>query len=423
MRKTVYLYIAVVVLLALTMVNKNTFAQGNNANLTALVDGNTDFAFKFYHTISDQAKDNLIYSPYSLSEAFAMVYAGAQGDTELAMRKTLDYRLTQADIASTFKLLSQDIVSRGNHTPKAAKDPLDLPRALRIANGIWIEKTFPVKQSYQDQMKLAFDAGLQQADFGNAPDAERDKINQWVQQQTENRIKDILPPGTLTPATKMVLANAIYFMNAWQYPFGEQLTTSDSFFLVDGTSIQVPMMTQDEAIDLSYVKEDDADLVALPYLNSGTSMVIFMPDTGKFADFEKALDGDRFRALMSKLDTAAQQKLHLYLPRFKFEYSIDLSEPLKTLGMGVAFSGAADFGGISDQHLEISKALQKAFIGVDEKGTEAAAATVIVMAASLQLNPPPILDLKIDRPFIFFIEDKTTHSILFMGRVLRPVEE
>src|SRR5262249_11499394 len=150
---------------------------------------------------------------------FAMVYAGAKGATEQAMNKTLSYTLPQADVAPTFKLLNDDLMTRGNHEARGEEDTA---RSLHVANGAWIEKTFPVKQSYQDQMKAAFGAGLQLADFIKAPDAEKDKINKWVADQTEDRIQNIIPSGAITPDTRMVLANAIYFKNSWQFAFGEK---------------------------------------------------------------------------------------------------------------------------------------------------------------------------------------------------------
>ncbi len=422
MRKLARLYVALCALLILLAATTVSFVQADTSNSDTLVAGNTRFAFKLYQTLGSGTSDNLVYSPYSVSEAFAMVYAGAHGDTEKVIRTTLEYSLPQTDVPSTFKLLNDDLMARGNHKPGASGDPSDLPRTLHLANGVWVEKTFPIKQAYQDQIKAAYGAGLQLADFVNAPQAEQDKINQWVQQQTEDRIKDIIPPGTLTPATRLVLANAIYFKESWQYPFGNKSTKPDTFFLDNGTSIQTPMMKMDEANPLAYVKDGDTELISLPYVDSGMSMVIVMPGQGKFADFEKSLDADQFKNLMDKLDGADTRQAIVHMPRFKFEFSADLGDKLTSLGMGPAFSGSADFSGISDQPLNIGAALHKAFISVDEKGTEAAAATVIMMVTSAPLNPPPILDVKIDRPFFFVIRDDNTHTVLFMGRVLQPVE-
>jgi serpin B len=422
MRKPAYLQTLLCAVLLLTTISGTALAQGDTSKMKTLVQGNTRFAFKLYHTIGDgNTKANLIYSPYSISEAFAMVYAGAKGDTEKTMSTVLDYSLPQAEVAATFKLLNDDIVSRGNHEADAG-DPSDQPRALNIANGIWVEKNFPVKPAYQQQMGTAFGVGLQPANFSGAPEVERQKINEWIAYETNDRIKDIIPPGALNEGTRMVLANAIYFMNAWQHPFGEAATQPDAFFLLDGTSIQVPMMVHDSANHLPYFQDADADLVELPYLGAGMSMVIVMPASGKFADFEKSLDAQKFTDLMDKLSKTQGQQIRVHMPRYKFEYSQDLTELLKTLGMGPAFT-SADFSGISDEGLSISKAIHKAFIAVDEKGTEAAAATVIIMVTSAQQDPPPVLDVKIDRPFIFFIRDQNTGSILFMGRILKPSEE
>ena len=373
-------------------------------DLAELVAANTAFAFDLYQQVGDQ-DGNLFYSPYSVSIALAMTYAGARGETEQQMADALRFTLPQDRLHPAFNVLDQALASRG-----ASSDEFE----LHIVNRIWGQVDYPFLESFLDVLAENYGAGLNLLDFVNATEQSRVAINDWVADQTRDRIKDLIAPGAITALTRLVLTNAVYFKAAWEEPFNEALTEDGSFHRLDGSQVTVPMMRQNASF--GYAAGDGYQAIELPYEGGELSMVIFLPDAARFAEFEAALDAAHVDAIAQAL---APRDLALTMPRFSFTRDLSLVEVLSAMGMPIAFTGAADFSGMNgSQDLFIQGVLHKAFVAVDEEGTEAAAATAVIVG--LTAAPPSELNVTIDRPFIFIIRDIETKTILFVGRVLHP---
>jgi serpin B len=383
------------------------------ADLKQLAAGNTAFAFDFYQAVRSSA-DNLVYSPYSISLAFAMAYGGARGETASQMAEALHYTLPGEQFHPAFNALDLDLASR----PDQAVDVDESERfQLSIANSMWGQDGWSFLPEYLDLLAANYGAGMRLVDFKNDSENARGQINDWVSNQTRNRIKDIIPPGMIDPSTRLVLANAIYFKATWVYKFEANDTANRSFHLLNGDTVSVPMMSSEHQKTLAYAAGDGWQAVSLPYKGGLTEMLIIVPDSGKFEAFESGLTAESYNALLSLMEP---QPVILSMPKFTFDTQYGLKDVLAQMGMQAAFDpAAAEFSGIDGQNdLYISDAIHKAFIAVDEKGTEAAAATVVIMGMSA-LIPKGII-LTIDRPFFYVIRDIPTGTILFMGRVLDP---
>jgi serpin B len=375
-----------------------------------LVDGNNAFALDIYQTLHSE-NGNLILSPFSISLALAMTYAGARGETESQMADTLHFDLPQGGLHPAFNALDQDLASRGK-----TKSDSGAPLQLDIANAVWAEQTYPFLQEYLDLIASNYGAGIRLADFINQYASIRKEINDWVYDQTQKKIKDLIPDGALNPDTRMVLVNAIYFKADWLSQFDANDTSDATFHLLDGTDATVKMMAQ--GMSVPYYAGNGYQAVELPYAGDTAAMDILVPDAGNFDAFESTLNSEVFNTALSNMQPTFMM---LSLPKFTFESEFGLSDTLKSMGMTSAFdSDKADFSGMTSQHdLFISDVIHKAFVAVDEKGTEAAAATAVVMEATSAILYD--VNLTIDRPFIFIIRDKPSGQILFMGRVLNPV--
>jgi len=249
-----------------------------------------------------------------------------------------------------------------------------------------------------------------------APEEARVTINEWVSEQTEGRIKDLIPPGAIDALTRLVLTNAIYFNAAWSRPFEEERTEDAPFYRLDGSQVTVPMMRQVESF--GYATGEGYQAVELPYDGHELSMVILVPKEGEFETFEAALDVQRLEAILQDL---RYTQVALSMPKFEIESSFSLVDALAAMGMPVAFSDEADFSGMTgSRDLTISDVVHKAFVSVDEAGTEAAAATAVIM--KLTSAPMEPVEMRIDRPFLFAIRDLQTGALLFVGRVVDPSE-
>jgi len=374
-----------------------------------LVDGNNAFALDVYQALRSK-NENLILSPFSISLALAMTYAGARGTTEMQMADVLHFDLPQGQLHPAFNGLDQDLASRG----KAGSDE-EKPLQLNIANAIWAEQTYPFLQEFLDLIASNYGAGIRLADFINQFKSIRTEINDWVYDQTQEKIKDLIPNGALSSDTRMVLVNAIYFKADWLRQFDANHTSNAPFHLLDGSNVTVKMMNQGTVVP--YYSGDGFQAVELPYAGDTAVMDIFLPDAGSFSSVESSLSTD---LLNKTLNGMKPTSMELSLPKFTFESELNLSDTLVSMGMMDAFDpDLADFTGMSDRNdLFISDVIHKAFIAVDEEGTEAAAATAIIMeAASAPLFE---ITLTIDRPFLFIIRDKPGGQILFIGRVLNP---
>lgn len=376
-----------------------------------LTGGNNAFALDIYQTLRSQG-GNLILSPFSISLALGMTYAGARGQTESQMTSTLHFDLPQEQLHPAFNALDQELASRG----KAGSEDEE-PLQLNIANAVWAEQTFPFLQDYLDLIASNYGAGIRLADFVNQYEDIRREINDWVFDQTQEKIKDLIPDGALSSDTRMVLVNAIYFKADWLSQFDAEDTFDSPFHLLDGS--EVPVKTMHQGMNVPYYQGDGFQAVELPYAGDTAVMDIIVPDEGNFEAFESSLSP----ALLDETFTGLQPTLMmLSMPKFTFESQFNLSDTLKSMGMEDAFSAEnADFSGMTAQKdLYISDVIHKAFVAVDEEGTEAAAATAVIMetAGAMMYD----VTLTIDRPFLFIIRDKPSGQILFIGRVLNPAQ-
>ena len=382
----------------------------SEADLATLVDGNSVFALELYQQLG-QEDGNLFYSPYSISLALAMTYAGARGETGQQMADTLHFILSQDRLHPALNSLDLELSQRG----EGAKGKDGEGFRLNIVNAIWGQKDYHFLPTFLDLLAENYGAGLRTLDFANAPEESRITINNWVSDQTENRIEDLIPRGLIDALTRLVLTNAIYFNAAWQHPFNEDVTEDGPFYLLDGGQVTVPMMRQTESF--GYAQGDGYQVVELPYDGRELSMVILLPQPGQFERFEGSLDAQWVNAIVEELEPG---RVAVTMPRFEFESAFSLNEILAAMGMPVAFSGGADFSGMTgNTDLFISHVVHKAFVCVDEAGTEAAAATAVVMKLTAAPGTP-VEVVTVDRPFVFLIRDIETGTILFVGRIVDP---
>jgi serpin B len=423
MKKTILCGLVVIVLLGLAACTQPagaliksekpriTSPQVEDAELALLVEGNSAFAFELYQELKEE-DGNLFCSPYSLTLALVMTYAGARGETERQMADALHFSLPQDRLHPAFNAIALALDSRGKGTK--GKDGGDF--RLNIVNAIWGQEGYEFLASYLDTLAANYGAGLRVLDFASEPEESRTIINQWASDQTEGRIKNVLPDGSVNRLTRLVLTNAIYFNAAWKYEFDEDRTGDDPFYRLDGEESIVPMMRQTESF--GYAEGDGYQAVELLYDGSELSMVIFLPQEGSFEAFEQALDLEQVNTI---IDALRYREVALTMPRFEFDSDFNLRPSLESMGMPVAFSGDADFSGMTGgKDLLIDGVIQKAFVSVAETGTEAAAVSAVIMAPTSMPEPP--VEFNANRPFIFLIRDIETGTILFLGRVLDPAE-
>lgn len=387
----------------------------SDSAVAQLASDNQRFAADLYSVIREDA-GNLIFSPYSMSSALAMTYAGARGMTEEEMASALRWTLAQGELHPAFNQLDLDLESLGSATPAPGVGEGETLR-LSIANSVWVQAGLKVIQEFLDTLAVNYGAGLRTVDFVNAPEAARQAINDWVSEETAGRIKDLIPPGAIDDLTRLVLANAIYFKASWLDPFDPDDTADGPFHLLDGSEVTVPMMHK-AALRTRYAEAAGVQAVEIPYYPGNASFLLIVPPQGEFESFEESLDAGTIGEILRELSDA---DVDLRMPKFEFESDVDLKEPLKALGMEQAFDfERADFTGIAVegvQNLYISDALHKALISVNEAGTEAAAATAIIIGDE---SAYPFAEVSADRPFVFLIRDNATGSVLFMGRVVDP---
>ena len=389
-----------------------------HAELAHLASRNSVFAFEMYKSLAAE-EGNLFFSPYSISLAIAMGYAGARGETERQMADTLHFLLPQNRLHPAFNNLDLQLASRQGGTE--GRDEAGF--RLNIVNAFWGQKDYEFLEAFLDVLAESYGAGVRPVDFVGAPEESRLKINDWVADQTEDRIKDLIPPKVINTLTRPVLTNAIYFNARWSHTFDQSSTRMRPFHLLDGGEVQVPMMSETEWF--GYARGDGYQAVDLPYHGGELSMTILLPDEGRFREFEDSIDATLVDGV---LDDIEEQNVLLTMPKFEFESKFRLDKTLKKMGMPNAFDELkADFSGMNGRScpgggcLVIAAVIHKAFVSVDEEGTEAAAATAVLFDL-LGGRPEPI-SVTVDRPFIFLIRDRATGAVLFLGRMELATEE
>jgi serpin B len=382
------------------------------ADSATLASDNAAFAFAAYKQLI-ATNANLVFSPASISIALAMTYAGAAGATAREMAQALHFTLPPAQLHPAFNALDQALASRGQGYLGADGSPM----RLRIVNALWAEQTYTFKSDFLATLAANYGADLNLLDFINAPNASRLTINDWVANETEDKIQDLLPPEAIDSSVKLVLTDAVFFNAAWNTPFDPANTYDSSFILLDSTWVTTKFMSAD-VISLPALQGTNFKAVSLPYADNRLSLVVVVPDAGQFSQVESSLDATALATLVAGMTT---KKVYLSLPRFRIETGTKLKDLLVALGMTSAFNpSAADFSGMDGTGgLFISNVIHKAFIDVAEKGTEAAAATAVVMKDA-GAGPRVDLSVRADHPFLYFLRDQPTGAILFMGRVLDP---
>jgi serpin B len=380
------------------------------ADMKAVADSNNRFALDLYGKLKEGG-DNLFYSPYSISTALAMTYAGARGRTAEQMAGTLHLELPADRLHPACAGLIASLNEAGD------KGGFQ----LHVANRLWGQKGETFLPEFITLTDRLYRAPLSELDFARDPDAARTTINGWVEQQTERKIKDLIQKSDLTPATLLVLTNAIYMKADWVVKFEKQATADAPFFAPGGREIKVPTMHRTDRY--GYGESGNLQLLEMPYKGERLAMVVVLPrEKDGLADLEKGLTREK---LGGWLESLKSQRVKLSLPKFKATRRFRLADALVSLGMSDAFRpGVADFSGMNGKHdLFISSVIHMAFVSVDEEGTEAAAATAVGMAMAAAPIPEEIPEFRADHPFVFLIRDRQTGAILFMGRVTDPKSE
>ena len=378
--------------------------------LAELAHGNAEFATDLYGKLAQTDDDNLFLSPYSITTALAMTYAGADGQTRDEMEATLHFTL-EDKTHEAFADLAHELATREEIEDETQDEPVDA-FTLRVANALWGRTGYGFADEFLHRLDSYYGSGLIEADFAGQPDAERERINDWIATATEDNIEELLPAGSISADTVFVITNAIYFMASWLEEFDPDETMDEPFTPLAGDEQTVPMMHQQ--LEAPYLSRDTFKAIEMPYVGTEVSMVLILPDEGTFAEFEASLDADQLFGIFDSLEMGTGG---LALPQFEIESTVELADVLTEMGMQTAFGdGEADFSRMVDGEggLWIDQVYHDAFVSVDEEGTEAAAATAVVGDDSL---PPDWGELRFDRPFIFCIRDRPTDAVMFLGRV------
>jgi len=379
-------------------------SQPSPTNLGELINASNQFALEMFSNLSND-KDNLFFSPYSIFTALGMTYEGARGKTADEIRSVFHFPADNQTRWSLFKALIDKLNSNSTGCN------------LSTANALWVQEGFQLLQTYIDALETYYRSSAFDVDFARALEESRLKINYWVENQTNGKIKDLFPAGSLDPATCLVLTNAIYFKGDWLKEFNQSLTQQRAFHPDPTRTVQVPMMVRnDKESSFNYADLDGLQALEMKYAGEKLSMLVLLPDGDGTSSIESALTPQKLNEWRGKLK---EQRVDVHFPKFTLNTRYYLNNNLSKMGMPTAFSPAADFSGIDGRtDLCIALVAHQAYVSVDEKGTEAAAAT------GVSFTKGPIEPLhptfNADHPFIFIIQDRETGNILFMGKLLDP---
>jgi serpin B len=390
---------------------KDTTPVSNTSK--SVVQANNQFALDlYYRLVGDPYQEgaNIFFSPWSISTALAITYEGARGPTAEEIQSVFHFPPDAGSRRTGFYEISSGLNRGGTGY------------TLRTANALWAEKTYPFLPSYISIARNSYSAYLTNLDFINNPEVSRTTINRWVAEQTADRIQDLLPEGSVHPETRLVITNAIYFKGTWDKQFSEKNTIDEEFRISPSQTVTVPMMRRtDKDAKYGYAETDTLQVLDIPYAHKDgkkLSMLVILPRDGDLGAAEASLTAGKVSELQQAL---VYKQVKVYLPRFRLETDYRLSDTLKEMGMPTAFTPAADFSGMDGTGgLWIDDVFHKAFVDVNEEGTEAAAATAVSMTMGMEFPIEPIPEFRADHPFIFLIQDDDTGNILFMGRVVNP---
>jgi serine protease inhibitor len=372
---------------------------------TTMINNNNLFAIELYRQIRSE-KENTFFSPYSISAALAMTYTGARGESEKQISKVMHFDPDQTRFHPAFKDLLAYIASLQR------TDSME----ILTANSMWAQKGYPFMDDYFKRVKDNYGAGLQILDFRTDSENARKTINKWVEDKTKNKIQELLVPGRLSDLTRLVLVNAIYFYGSWDKAFDVKSTKKLDFLLDDGNKVPTDFMFKEDKF--KFGENEQCKVVEIPYAGKNLSMMVVLPNSpNTLSGLEKRLDKNSYDLWLNML---SECKIKLYLPKFKSTTEFELSDALKKMGMPHPFSMDADLSGMTGKKdLMIDKVIHKAFVEVNEKGTEAAAATAVVIREKSAMVMP---EFRADRPFIFIIKENRYNNILFMGRINNPAK-
>lgn len=383
-----------------------THAVASAPDVASVADSGNEFALDLYGRLA-QKPGNLFFSPYSIRSALAMTYAGARGQTAAQMSQVLRFTLPGERLHDAFATLSDELNDGGTVGFRRVY-------ALDVANALWGQQGYHYNPDFLDLLHNDYGADLHQSDFLTAAPAACQEINQWVAQKTQNKITDLVSPDAIGRDTRLILVNAIYFKGDWEVQFKKDRTEDQPFHLDAQHDTTAPLMYRDGHVMV--MENDDLQAIEMPYVGEGLSMVVLLPRTVDGLDaMEEKLNATNLNSWLGQL---SDDEVDIYLPKFQMTSKFDLVRVLGSMGMPIAFSRQADFSGIATQErLYISKVVHKAFVDVNEEGTEAAAATEVWLHPCCVIAPRTF---RADHPFVFLIREKSTGAILFMGRVTNP---
>ena len=372
-----------------------------------VVNANNQFAFELYSEINKAKDSNIFYSPYSISSAIAMTYEGAKGQTADEMKSVFHFPESNI-LRPNFAEIYNDI----NKRTKAYE--------LRTGNALWVQHDYPFLEDYTNRVEKYYGGKAANLDFIKETEKSRQTINSFIEEQTNNKIKDLIPSGALTPIMRLVLTNAIYFKGTWEWEFDKSDTREQDFKITPTNIVKTPMMFMDnDKAEFNYADIGDLQILELPYKGEEISMLILLP-TENLAAIEPSLTAEKLKEWKSQMN---EFKLDaIYLPKFEFDTKYFMKDTLSAMGMPTAFEWpGADFSGMDGtEMLYIDKVIHQAYVKVDEKGTEAAAATAIMVGFG---SAGPRNVFRADHPFIFIIQERETGNILFLGRVVDPTKQ
>ena len=372
-------------------------------NFSDISDSNNQFAFDLYSKLSEE-EGNIFFSPWSITAALAMTYEGARGETANEIARTLHFPEDYGLLRLSYVELNSKINSK------------DSKYNLSTANAFWVQKDFGILDEYVNVLQKYYDASANLVDFIKATEEARQTINKWVEDKTNDKIKDLIPVGVLDAATRLVLTNAIYFKANWLVQFDKEETKNEEFKVNNEKTVIVPIMRYTES-RFNYAETDESQILELLYEGNNLSMIILLPKNDDLEKVESSLSTVKFTEWVTKLK---EQNVDVFIPRFTFDSKYFLSKNLKEMGILSSFDPLeADFSGIDGKKdLVISDVIHQAFVDVNEEGTEAAAATAVVIG--IISIPPPTPIFRADHPFIFIIQERENNTILFIGRVSDP---
>jgi len=379
--------------------------------VSSVIYANNQFAFDLYSKYQKDQKykdNNIFFSPYSISTALAMTYEGARGQTAEEMQSIFNFPEDSSLRRSNFAAIYNQLNKK------------DAEYKLNTATALWIQQDYKLLDTYTKTIETYYGGKVTNVDFVGATEQARQTINGWVEDKTNDKIKNLFPQGSLNQNSRLVLTNAIYFKGTWIKQFDKADTRDENFRVSTDQTIKVPMMVRtDEDAEFNYVETEDLQLLEMLYEGEDLSMLVLLPKNDDITTIEESLTVENLFDWRNQL---REQRVNVFMPKFTFNTKYFLNENLKEMGMPSAFSeSAADFSGIDGtKNLFIQTVVHQAFVDVNEEGTEAVAVTGI--GSVLTSEPPPIPTFRVDHPFIFIIQERETGNILFLGRVVDPTQ-